>query len=91
MRASKVIADVVDQCAEIGDLRTAIAAGAMTRGDVHAELGEIVAGRKPSRISDDEVIIFDSTGIGFQDTAAASIVYDRALAAGRGLEVNLAR
>jgi ornithine cyclodeaminase/alanine dehydrogenase-like protein (mu-crystallin family) len=91
MRSSRVVADLADQCAEIGDLRTAIAAGAMSRDDVHAELGAIVAGRKPGRTRDDEVFIFDSTGIGFQDTAAASIAYDRAIRGGRGLEVNLAR
>jgi ornithine cyclodeaminase/alanine dehydrogenase-like protein (mu-crystallin family) len=54
-------------------------------------LGEIVGGHKPGRTSDDEVFIFDSTGIGFQNTAAASIVYDRALQQNRGFEVNLAR
>src|SRR5205823_3829403 len=91
MRASRVVADIVDQCAEIGDLRTAIAAGAMTRDDIHAELGEIIAGRKPGRTRDDEHFIFDSTGCGFQDTAAASIAYDRALEQKRGAEVNLAR
>ena len=91
MRASRVVADIVDQCAEIGDLRTAIAAGAMTRDDVHAELGAIVAGRKSGRTRDDEQFIFDSTGCGFQDTAAASIAYDRAIQQKRGTEVNLAR
>ena len=91
MRASRVVADIVDQCAEIGDLRTAIAAGAMTRDDVHAELGEIVAGRRPGRTRDDEQFLFDSTGCGFQDTAAASIVFDRAVQQRRGTEVDLAR
>jgi alanine dehydrogenase len=91
MQSSRVVADLVDQCAEIGDLRAAIAAGAMSRDDVYAELGAIVAGKKPGRTRDDEVFIFDSTGIGFQDTAAASIAYDRAVSSGRGLEVNLAR
>ena len=61
-----------------------IAAGAMRREDVHAELAEIVAGRKPGRQREDEVIIFDSTGMALQDVAAAAIVYQRALAAGRG-------
>ncbi|HKR63018.1 MAG TPA: ornithine cyclodeaminase family protein [Thermoanaerobaculia bacterium] len=91
MHLSRVVTDLTEQAAQIGDLRAAIAVGAMSRDDVHAELGEIVAGRKPGRTRDDEVFVFDSTGIGFQDTAAASIVYDRALAQRRGLEVNLAR
>lgn len=79
MRAAVVVADVLEQSATIGDLRTAIAAGVMTRGDVRGELGAIVTGRAEGRRSDDEIIIFDSTGAGFQDTAAAALVYERAL------------
>jgi alanine dehydrogenase len=84
MARSKVVTDMTDQCAMIGDLHHAIAAGAMKLGDVYAELSEIVAGRKAGRERDDEVIIFDSTGMALQDVAAAAIVYERAVAAGRG-------
>ena len=84
MASSKVVTDVTDQCATIGDLHHALAAGTMRREDVYAELSEVVAGRKGGRESDDEVIIFDSTGMALQDVAAAAIVYERALAAGRG-------
>jgi ornithine cyclodeaminase/alanine dehydrogenase-like protein (mu-crystallin family) len=48
-------------------------------GDVHAELGEIVAGKKPGRTNDDEIIVFDSTGMALQDVVAAAIVYERAI------------
>jgi len=89
LAASKVVTDVTEQCAAIGDLHHAIAAGAMTRAGVYAELGEIVAGRKPGRERDDEVIVFDSTGMALQDVAAASIVYDRAVARGAGVRVKL--
>lgn len=84
MRSAAVVADVLEQCVQIGDLRTAIAANAMTRNDVRAELGAIVAGRATGRRNDDEVIVFDSTGAGFQDAAAASIAYERALERRRG-------
>jgi ornithine cyclodeaminase/alanine dehydrogenase-like protein (mu-crystallin family) len=89
MASSKVVTDVTDQCASIGDLHHAIAAGAMTREQVHAELGEIVAGRRPGRENDGETIIFDSTGMALQDVAAANIVYERALACGAGVELDL--
>jgi alanine dehydrogenase len=79
MRDAVVVADVLEQCATIGDLRAAIAAGVMTRDDVRAELGAIVAGRAAGRRSDDEIIIFDSTGAGFQDAAVAAIAYERAI------------
>lgn len=89
LAASKVVTDVTEQCATVGDLHHAIAAGAMTREGVYAELGEIVAGRKPGRTRQDEVIVFDSTGMALQDVAAASIVYDRAVARGVGVCVTL--
>jgi ornithine cyclodeaminase/alanine dehydrogenase-like protein (mu-crystallin family) len=89
LASSKVVTDMTEQCAAIGDLHHAIAAGAMTRGDVYAELGQIVAGRKPGRERDDEVIVFDSTGMALQDVAAASIVYDRAVERGAGVRVAL--
>jgi alanine dehydrogenase len=82
--ASTVVVDALEQCATIGDLHHALAAGIMTRADVHAELAEVIAGTKPGRTSDAEVIVFDSTGTALQDVAAAVVVYERALAAGRG-------
>lgn len=79
LASSKAVADILGQCAEIGDLHHAIAGGLMTLNDVYAELGEIVAGRKPGRISEEEIIVFDSTGTALQDVAAAAVVYERAL------------
>ncbi|MBI3451308.1 MAG: ornithine cyclodeaminase family protein [Rhodospirillales bacterium] len=90
LAAGKVVVDLLDQCATIGDLHHALDAGVMTRADVHAELADLVAGRKPGRESADEITIFDSTGTALQDVAAAIAVYERALAAGRGTIINFA-
>jgi len=49
--------------------------GAMSVEAVHAQLGEVVAGLKAGRQSDEETIIFDSTGTGLQDVAAAIATY----------------
>jgi alanine dehydrogenase len=87
LAAGVVVADVLEQCASIGELHHALAAGALTRADVHAELAEVVAGRKPGRRSRDEVTIFDSTGTALEDVAAAAVVYERALAGGIGRNV----
>jgi ornithine cyclodeaminase/alanine dehydrogenase-like protein (mu-crystallin family) len=84
LASSKVVADITEQCAEIGDLHHAIAAGLMGIADVHAELGELVAGRKPGRTSPEEITIFDSTGTALQDVAAAAMVYERATKSGQG-------
>ena len=74
-RADLVVVDRFAQCAAFGELRHAIAAALLTRNDVHAELGQIVAGRKAGRTGDREITIVDLTGVGFQDTAIASAAY----------------
>jgi alanine dehydrogenase len=82
MAGSKVVVDVLDQCAESGDLHHALRAGVVRRSDVHAELGEVVAGAKPGRALNDEIIVFDSTGMALQDVAVAAFVYEKAAQAG---------
>ncbi len=89
MANATVVVDQLDQCAEIGDLHHALEAGTMTRERVHASLAELVAGEKPGRRNDREITLFDSTGMGLQDIAAAASAYRRALAAGAGTRINL--
>lgn len=86
---AKVVVDSLDQCAEIGDLHHALKAGTTTREHVHATLAELVAGTKPGRASSDEITLFDSTGMGLQDVAAAHAVYRRALAEGAGTSFDI--
>ena len=88
MAESAVVTDILDQCARIGDLHHAIAAGTMTEHDVRAELGDVIAGRADGRLSNDEIVIFDSTGTALQDVAAATIVYRKAVATGRGTRID---
>jgi len=81
---NKVVVDIVDQAATIGELHHSINLGLMTGNDVHGELGEVVAGRKSGRSSPDEVIIFDSTGMALQDVIVAAAVYEKAVSNGLG-------
>jgi alanine dehydrogenase len=91
LAASRVVVDVLDQAATIGDLHHALAAGAMKREDVAAELGSIVAGRDPGRTTAEQLFVFDSTGMALQDVAAAAVVYERARKAKRGRKVRLGK
>jgi alanine dehydrogenase len=79
---ASVVCDLTAQCAHVGDLHHAIAAGLMTREQVRGELGAVVVGAAPKRRDDREVIVFDSTGTALQDVAAAAAVYEKAVAAG---------
>ncbi|HEX8654391.1 MAG TPA: hypothetical protein VF693_04110 [Allosphingosinicella sp.] len=74
---TRLVCDVTEQCLAMGDLRHAVAAGAIAAGEVEAELADLVVGRKRGRASADEIIVFDSTGTALQDVAAAAFIYQR--------------
>ena len=78
MAKSRVVVDVLAQAAIMGELHHALDAAAVRAEDA-TELGEIVAGKKPGRVRDDEIIVFDSTGMALQDVAAAALVYETAV------------
>ncbi|MDQ3755904.1 MAG: ornithine cyclodeaminase family protein [Acidobacteriota bacterium] len=88
LASSKLVVDLLGQCANIGEFHHALQQGLATRADVHAELGEIISGRKAGRTSNEEVIVFDSTGTALQDVAAAAIVYEKAVHDGIGMKLN---
>jgi ornithine cyclodeaminase/alanine dehydrogenase-like protein (mu-crystallin family) len=90
MASAMVVCDLIDQCEVMGDLRHAIAAGRIVRGDVQAELAELVAGARPGRTAAEQVTVFDSTGTAVQDVAAAVMIYRRALDSGGGRAIDLA-
>ena len=90
MAKGKIVVDILEPCAVMGDLHHGIAAGVVTRADVHAELGEIVAGKKLGRESDQEITIFDSTGMALQDVATAAFLYEKAQRQGSGVRLNFA-
>jgi len=89
LASATLVVDVLGQCAEIGELHHALAAGVLTRERVHGELADVVAGRRPGRTRADEITIFDSSGTALQDVAAAVAVYEKARACGRGTVVKL--
>jgi ornithine cyclodeaminase len=83
-RADLVVADHLGQCLRLGEIHHAVAAGLMRAEDVHAELGEVAAGLKPGRTSDEQVTIADLTGVGVQDAALADLVVTEAERRGLG-------
>ncbi|QDZ02657.1 cyclodeaminase [Nitratireductor mangrovi] len=83
VEAGLYVADRVSQCEKLGELRSAIAMG-LWKGGTPPELGEIVSGSKPGRVSEDQVTICDLTGTGAQDTAIATFAMAAARQAGAG-------
>jgi len=89
MAKARVVTDLTEQCITMGDLHHAIHAGAMQAADVHAELGELVAGRKPGRTQSHEITLFDGCGVGIQDVASAARAYELARSGGAGRTLTL--
>jgi alanine dehydrogenase len=89
LEGNKVVVDILSQCARAGELRHALEQRLMRTEDVYAEIGAIVCGRKPGRTSPSEIIIYDATGTALQDTAAAVMVYEKALARNAGSSIRL--
>jgi alanine dehydrogenase len=79
MAVATIVVDLLAQAVTMGDLHHAIDAGIVTAKDVHAELGDVIAGRKAGRTSPDETIVFDSTGTALQDVASAAWIWRRAV------------
>jgi ectoine utilization protein EutC len=83
LMAGRFVCDRTSQSSIVGELRGAIEAGLFAADHVADELGEICAGTKPGRTSDDEITVCDLTGTGLQDTAIATHAF--AVASGRGM------
>lgn len=76
--ADKVVVDSLTQCKRIGEIQHAFSLGLIQESDIHAEIGEILIGKKVGRESDEEITFFDSTGLAAQDIAAAHVVLEAA-------------
>lgn len=89
MAKARIVTDLTEQCSYMGDLNHAIRAGAVTAAQVHAELGELVSGRKAGRTTPEEITIFDGCGLGIQDVAASARAYELARERRAGMRVAL--
>jgi ornithine cyclodeaminase len=73
--AGKVVVDSRAQCLELGETHHAVSAGVLAPEGIHAELGEVLLGKRPGR-EGDEQIVCDLTGVGAQDAAIAGVVWN---------------
>ena len=86
LKNARIFVDDIRQCRNDGEINVPLSHGVITEADIAGEIGEIIIGKKAGRTSDDEITIFDSTGIALQDSATVPLEYQRAIAAGVGVE-----
>lgn len=82
-----VFTDEVAQSITIGEAQHAVAQGLIKESDV-AQIGAVINGANPGRISDDQITLFDGTGVGLQDLAVAASVVELAVQKGIAIEVD---
>jgi alanine dehydrogenase len=89
VKSARVVVDDAAQALHSGEVNVPVARGALKPADIAGELAQVVLGKKKGRRSDADVTVFDSTGLAVQDVAVAAAVYERAVAAGKGVELTL--
>ncbi len=86
---ARVFIDDWEQATHSGEINVPLHDGAFARDAIAGTIGEVVTGALPGRRDASEITLFDSTGLAIQDLAVARAVYDAAVAANAGLEVDL--
>lgn len=90
IKRSLFVGDSKEACFnEAGDLIIPIKEGVINESHFHAELGEIITGKKKGRTDDKMITLFKSNGLAVQDTATAKLVYEKALKAGIGKNIQI--
>ena len=84
---SRIVCDSVEAClVEAGDLLIPIEEGALSESDIHGGLAEVIGGKLPGRQTDEEITLFKSVGLAFQDAVAAQHTHRQAKILGLGTE-----
>lgn len=78
LRNAKVIVDDIEQASHSGEINVPLSQGLMKVEEIHSTLGEVVANVKRGRENNQEITIFDSTGLAIQDIICARLVYEKA-------------
>jgi alanine dehydrogenase len=85
---ARVFADEIAQSVTIGEAQHAVAAETLDATAI-TPLGDVLIGRDPGRRGEDEITLFDGTGVGLQDLAVAAVAVARARERGLGIEVGV--
>ncbi|MEW6010669.1 MAG: alanine dehydrogenase [Methanobacterium sp.] len=86
---SRVFIDCWDQASHSGEINVPLSQGILKKEDLKGKLGDVINGKIPGRMSDEDITIFDSTGLAVQDITTAWTIYNKASAGKKGHKINL--
>jgi len=87
LKSAKLFTDDILQSVSVGEFEVGINNGTITKEDIICEIGDVLNGEYDGRTSDNDITVFDSTGIGLQDIAAGYIAIQKAKKINIGTEV----
>jgi alanine dehydrogenase len=89
LKRAMIVVDDRRQASHSGEINVPLSKGILAEKDIYATLGEILAGKKRGRTSQDAITVFDSTGLAIQDMVVADLIYRKAIAAHAGRRIDI--
>ncbi len=89
LKDAKIVVEQLETASHAGEINVPLRNGEISETDIYSELSEIVIGEKQGRKNEEEITVFDSTGLAIQDVATGYRVYKNAIDEGIGEEINL--
>lgn len=87
LKRAKVVVDDIPQASHSGEINVPLSKKLIELSDICCELGEVIVGNKKVRTSDSDITVYDSTGLGILDVAAANLALEKAKEKGIGIEL----
>lgn len=88
LKKARIFIDCWEQARHSGEINVPVDEGIITRNSIAAKIGDVIVGHAEGRISDEDITIFDSTGLAVQDVVTAWKIYEKALKNGVGANIN---
>ena len=86
---ARIYADDIDQCLRVGEMELPFKNGVITRDDVAGEIGQLLSGAVSGRQSEEEITIFDATGLALLDLVTAKSAINLAAEKELGITVEI--
>ncbi len=88
LKKARIFIDCWEQARHSGEINVPVDEGIITRDSITAKIGDVIIGKAEGRLSDEDITIFDSTGLAVQDVVTAWKIYEKALKNGVGTNIN---
>jgi len=89
LRGARIFVDDKKHCIEAGEIEIPLKMGVITEAEIQGEIGDLILGKVPGRQKDEEITVYDATGMALLDIAAASVALELAREKGLGQSVEL--